>query len=83
MWPKQSWGASSEKCTEEGDVEIVHYGRTGNEKRQEENEKGSRNELHFQDQSSRMPLKKILIIYLGIGEETRPKFCFSLRTVPG
>ncbi|KAH8883380.1 MFS general substrate transporter [Thozetella sp. PMI_491] len=38
-----------------------------NEPGTEESDNDTGNELQFEDQSSRMPLKKILIVYLGIG----------------
>jgi hypothetical protein len=65
---KQTSNVSSKKYTSEKDVE---NGETELkcEKNKQENEVESGDELQFQDQSSRMPLKKILIVYLGIGQE--------------
>lgn len=64
--------AHSEKDASSGVVEGVVGNRDAKDdhngpERNQDTDSG--NELHFQDQSSRMPLKKILVVYLGIGNK--------------
>jgi hypothetical protein len=82
MPPKQSSGVTSKKCTSENAVGNKRAELTCNKQRQENrNESGA--ELQFEDQSSRMPLKKILAVYAGIGEETYPEFNDTSRIILG
>ncbi|KAI0477487.1 major facilitator superfamily domain-containing protein [Xylariaceae sp. FL0804] len=66
MQPKQSLMTASEKCTNEAVIEPSDDAEPPREK-PSEMEKGSRDELKIEDQSSRMPFRKILVVYLGIG----------------
>lgn len=63
MWLKQFPHVTSENATREDSVGNSHVEPTCTD------EKYANDEPKFQDQSSRMPLKKILVVYLGIGEE--------------
>lgn len=65
MWLKQFPNVTSEDATREDTVGNSHVEPACTD------EKHENEEPEFQDQSSRMPLKKILIVYLGIGEEAK------------
>lgn len=80
MGPEQSPGAISEKGTSDGVVGNGDAEPTGTEQRQD-SEQDSGDELQFQDQSSRMSLKKILAVYLGIGEDYDPEFRSAPPTI--
>lgn len=72
----QSSGVTSEKCAGKEGPENDDIEPHRDEKNQE-SETGPQNELRFQDQSSRMPLRKILVVYLGIGKITHPEVYHS------
>ena len=69
MWSNPSPGATSEGCISSVDVVERKSEQTRNGSMLKSS-KRSEAEVQLQDQSSRMPLKKILVVYLGIGETT-------------